>query len=242
MLKILNKGITMNIKKWITIAASIVMIPVASATIITFDGLDNGTILDNEYFSDYGITFNATNVDLNLSNLAVVFDSSLNNTNDSDLESPFSNSNLGISNPGNILIIHENASSCDEFTCANPDDEGSRPGGFFTIDFTESVILNSIDFFDIENEEATQNNAIQLFANNGDELNVGVFFTPGTGGDNTWDRLNFDIVGVSSLKINLNGSGAISNLNFTSVAVPEPSMLVVLTLALVGFAGARCKR
>lgn len=234
----------MKIKHWIVLAASVAMSPLALATTITFGGLAEGTIIDDEYFSDYGITINGTNVARNQSNLAVIFDSSLSNTRDADLESPFNNSNtptLGVSNPGNILIIHEDPSSCDDFTCANPDDEGRRPSGFFTIDFTDSVTLNSIDFFDIENEEATQNNAIQLFASNGDELSTGLFFTPGTGGNNTWDRLNFDIAGVSLLKINLNGSGAISNLNFTSVAVPEPSTLAVFGLALLGFAGVRRK-
>ena len=234
----------MKIKHWIVLAASVAMSPLALATTITFDGLAEGTIIDDEYFSDYGITINGTNVARNQSNLAVIFDSSLSNTRDADLESPFNNINtptLGESNPGNILIIHEDPSSCDDFTCANPDDEGRRPSGFFTIDFTDSVTLNSIDFFVIEKEEATQNNAIQLFASNGDELSTGLFFTPGTGGNNTWDRLNFDIAGVSLLKINLNGSGAISNLNFTSVAVPEPSTLAVFGLALLGFAGVRRK-
>jgi hypothetical protein len=232
----------MKFKIWMVLAASVAMTPLASATTITFDGLENGTRVDDEYFADYGITFSGTNVDENATNLAVVFDSSLSKTKDPDLESPFENINnpsLGVSNPGNILIIHENPSSCDALTCSNPDDEGSRPAGYFTIDFGSSVILNSIDFFDIELDEATANNSIQLFDVNGDEMNIGDFYTPSTGGNNTWDRLYFDVADVYSVKINLNGSGAISNIDYTaSVSVPEPSTFAILGLALLGFAGA----
>lgn len=232
----------MSFKYWMILAASVAMTPLASATTITFDGLDNGTRVDDEYFADYGITFSGTNVDENATNVAVVFDSSLSNTQDTDLESPFSNINnpsLGTSNPGNILIIHEDPSSCDALTCTNPDDEGSRPAGYFTIDFGTSVILNSIDFFDIELEEATANNAIQLFDVTGTEINAGSFYTPSTGGNNTWDRLYFNVSDVYSVQINLNGSGAISNIDYTSsVSVPEPSTLAVFGIALLGFAGA----
>ncbi|WP_160061596.1 PEP-CTERM sorting domain-containing protein [Psychromonas sp. L1A2] len=232
----------MKLKHWIVLAASTAMMPLASATTIAFDGLDNGTIVDDEYFADYGITFNGTNAFQNESNLAVVFDSSLSNTQDGDLESPFTNinnPNLGTSNPGNILVIHEKPATCDALTCANPDDEGNRPAGYFTIDFSEAITLNSIDFFDIESEEATEHNEINLYDVNGDEISAGTFFTPGTGGNNTWDRLLFDVAGVYSLEINLNGSGAISNLNFdyATVSVPEPSTLAVFGLALLGFAG-----
>lgn len=232
----------MNFKYWILLAASVTMAPLASATTITFDGLSNGTRVDDEYFADYGITFSGTNVDQNATNVAVVFDSSLRNTQDRDLESPFTNinnTNLGTSNPGNILIIHENPSSCDALSCTNPDDEGSRPAGYFTIDFGSSVILNSIDFFDIEVDEAIANNSIQLFDVNGSEISAGSFYTPSTGGNNTWDRLYFNVADVSSVKINLNGSGAISNIDYTaSVSVPEPSTLAIFGIALLGFAGA----
>ena len=233
----------MKLKHWVVLAASTAMMPLASATTITFDGLDNGTIVDDEYFADYGITFNGYNADKNENNLAVVFDSSSSNTQDSDLESPFANINdpsLGTSNPGNVLVIHENPSTCDALTCTDPDDEGSRPAGTFTIDFSEAVTLNSIDFFDIELEEASDNNSINLFDINGDEISEDTFYTPSTGGNNTWDRLLFDIVGVYSIEINLNGSGAISNLDFdyVTVSVPEPSTIAIFGLALLGFAGA----
>ncbi|WP_413693208.1 PEP-CTERM sorting domain-containing protein [Psychromonas sp. KJ10-2] len=233
----------MIVKHWM-ILASAVIAPLASATTITFDDLDNGTRVDDEYLSTYGVTFDGVNVDRNKSNLAVVFDSTLDNTADPDLESPFTNVNnpsLGVSNPGNILIIHENPKSCDAFTCSNPDDEGSRPAGYFTIDFSESVILKSIDFFDVEYTETNTNTAIHLYDVNGLELNIGEFFTPSTGGDNTWDRLYFDVADVSSIEINLYGSGAISNIDFTAstTSVPEPTTLAVFAMGLMGLVGIR---
>ena len=233
----------MSFKHWILLASAVTA-PLASATTITFDDLGNGTRVDNEYTSAYGVTINGYNEDQQQTNLAVVFDTSLNKTADPDLESPFTNINnpsLGVANPGNVLVIHENPSSCDSLTCANPDDEGSRPAGYFTIDFSESVTLNSIDFFDVEYSESTSNNAIHLYDIDGLELNIGSFYTPSTGGNNTWDRLYFDVSDVYSLEINLFGSGAISNIDFTAAttSVPEPTTLAVFAMGLIGLAGIR---
>lgn len=234
----------MKLTHWIAFALSAAMMPLASATTITFNDLSNGDIVNSQYNAQYGVTFNGTNVAKNTDNVAVVFDTSLLNTQDPDLQAPFFNVNqlsqlnLAIANPGNVLIIHENEASCNAISCANPDDEGSRPSGFFSIDFENSVTLNSLDFFDIETEEASQDNAIHLYGLNGVEINPGQFNTLGTGGNNTWDRLIFDIAEVYSVEIRLNGSGAISNLDFTATAVPEPSTFAVLGLALLGFAGA----
>ena len=234
----------MKLTHWIALTLSAAMMPLASATTITFDDLSNGDIVNSQYSAQYGVTFNGTNVARNTDNVAVAFDTSLLNTLDPDLQSPFINVNqinqlnLGIANPGNVLIIHENEASCNATSCANPDDEGKRPSGFFSIDFENSVTLNSLDFFDTEKEEATQNNAIHLYGLNGVEINPGQFNTLGTGGDNTWDRLIFDIADVYSVEIHLNGSGAISNLDFTATAIPEPSTFAVLGLALLGVAGA----
>lgn len=226
----------MNLKKWMIVASAVCFSPLTFAAVIDFDSLATGTIVDNEYAAA-GVTFNGVNVDRGVSNMAVVFDTTDTNSRDDDLESPFANvmnPSLGISNPGNVLIIHEHPGSCDGSVCANPDDEGSRPAGYFEISFATGVTLNSLDFFDIEDAENgyTAANAIKLFDFNGDEILAGSFHTPHTGGDNTWDRLDFGgVSGVYSMQIGLKGSGAIDNLNFS---VPEPGTFALFALGLAG--------
>ena len=231
----------MKLKLWTALLAMSVTVPSAMATVLTFDEFDNGTRIDDEYYANYGITFNGVNLDEGQDNLAVIFDTSLTNTADPDLEASFNNvndANLGTLNPGNVLIIHENPSSCNDFTCTNPDDEGSRSAGYFSINFETGVTLNSIDFFDIEANEATINNSIILRDINDLELNIGEYYTPGTGGNNTWDSLNFNVSNVYSIDIYLNGSGAIDNLD-VAFNVPEPATFGVLSLALLGLFSSR---
>lgn len=208
---------------------------VQASNIITFEGFDKGTIIDDEFVVSNGVTINGVNVDRGASNMAVIFDSNASSTADPDLEAPFYNTNgqnLGVANPGNVLIIHEHPSECNGITCGDdPDDEGSRPAGYFDIIFDQPVTLNSIDFFDVESGENgnTSNNLITV-------LGTGTydpFYTPNTGGDNTWARLYFNLVGVTSLKIKLHGSGAIDNIDYSLVNVPAPGTLALFVLGLI---------
>ena len=123
--------------------------------------------------------------------------------------------------------------------CTDPDDEGSRPAGYFDITFDEVVTLLSIDFFDIETKENGTtpggDNTIQLFGIGGVEIMADTFYTPDTGGDRTWDRLPFNVSGVLSMRIHMGGSGAIDNIVF----VPEPASLSLLGIGLLGLAWLR---
>lgn len=198
-------------------------------SIITFEGFNKGTIIDDEYAVSHGVTIRGYNRDRQADNIAVVFDSNANQTADSDLEAPFYNTdgkNLGVANPGNILIIHEHPGECNAVSCGNdPDDEGSRPAGYFDVLFDQEVTLNSLDFFDVEAAENgnTWKNEIS-FTGSG---NYSSMYSPATGGNNTWTRLDFNLVGITSLRIRLGGSGAIDNLNY-SVNVPTPSTILLL--------------
>lgn len=64
------------------------------------------------------------------------------------------------SRPGNALILNEHA--CDAITCTNPDDEATRPGGFFVFDFTNGPVdVLNLDFFDVEGVERTDTTSPQ---------------------------------------------------------------------------------
>lgn len=218
-----------------------VISPLATSGIINFDNYAAGTIIDDEYSLSNGVIFNGVNVARNADNLAVIFDTNNYTGGDSDLAAPFfNNSNLGDLSPGNVLIIHENPNTCNATICTNPDDEGRRPAGYFNIDFSEAITLNSIDFFDIESQETNNNTLVSLFDINGDQISPNTFYTPFTGGNNQWERLDFGISGIHSMQIKLHGSGAIDNISYTTV--PEPATLAIFALGLIGLATRRFKK
>lgn len=220
----------------------------AQAALIDFESHSAGTIIDDEYSVSNGVTINGVNIDRgNASNLAVVFDTGSPSGDDDDLGAPFTNATLGNFDPGHVLIIHEHPRECDGSTCNDPDDEGSRPAGYFDIDFGGLVTLNSIDFFDIEGTEngAGPHNSILLFDDTDTEISPNTFYSPGTGGDNTWGRLAFEIAGVSSMRLHLGGSGAIDNIDFTRPPTPPQEELPIPgtpLLLLLGLAGLLSRR
>lgn len=202
-----------------------------SAAVLDFEGFTAGRIIDGEYAPDVSISA------INLSHgpdVAVIFDTTDLNPagGDFDLVGPFDSNNPILEdnfNSGNVLIIQER-NDCNFTTgfCATPDDEGSRPGGEFEFLFSTDIILETIDFFDIELEEdnGNPNSEIHLYDSDGDEIHMGVFFVPNTGGDNLWNQLHFDSVsGVRRIVIELNGSGAIDNLTYQVVPLPAAAWL-----------------
>lgn len=200
-----------------------------SAAVIDFEGFGSGQIIDDEYAPDVSISA------INLSSgpdVAVIFDTTDPNPagGDFDLVAPFDSINPNLIdnfNPGNVLIIQER-NDCNFVTgfCATPDDEGSRPGGEFEFLFSSDIILETIDFFDIElaEDNGNPNSEIHLFDSDGDEIQIGNFFVPNTGGDKMWNQVDFDsVTGVRRIVIELNGSGAIDNLTFQTQVVPLPA-------------------
>ena len=143
----------------------------------------------------------------------VLFDSNNPTGGDGDLGAPFTHVTTGqVKNPGNILIIHEQYSGCrnsggssvvgytntngytqNAVSCDNPDDNAS--GGRFEINFNKDITLSSIDFFDIEGAETTNDNEIKLFDANGNQIMDNAFYTPDTGGDNKWAAVDFGDIG-----------------------------------------------
>jgi hypothetical protein len=177
--------------------------------------------------------------------LAVIFDTENPTGGDDDLGGPFDSNNPNLADnyrPGNVLILQERF-NCDTGICLVPDDEGSRQAGTFFFEFDTAVTLNSIDFFDIETEEdgSTPFNSIRLFDSNDTELMPGFFYTPDTGGDNTWSQLIFNVSDVKRFELNMGGSGAIDNITYMS-AIPVPAAIWLFTSGLLGFIGIARRR
>ena len=237
----INKSTTKGI-----ILSLLLVAPAVRAVVLDFEdfGITNfqhGTVINTQYSN---VAISATNLGGG-PNLAAVFDSTLSNTRDSDLEGLFNSNNPSLADnfdPGNILIIQENNIGCDDGVCNRPDDEGSRPAGWISFAFAQAIELISIDFFDIEVAEngATSENAIRLFDSANSELFANTFYVPNTGGDNLWNQVLFvtagqGITGIARIDVHFGGSGALDNLTYS--VVPVPAAFWLFGTALIGFIG-----
>jgi len=217
-----------------------------SAAVLDFESFGAGLIIDDEYAPD--VLVSATNFG-NGPDLAIIFDTTDPDPagGDFDLVGPFNSNNAGLADeysPGNVLIIQER-NNCDPVSCAIPDDEGARPGGEFEFLFSSDIILETIDFFDIEDEEdnGSPDSQIHLFDADDDEIQAGMWFVPATGGDNLWNQLDFESVsGVRRIVIEMGGSGAIDNLTYQIVPLPATLWLFGSALGLLGWARSRSLR
>lgn len=115
--------------------------------VVSGQTIDGVTIGVNNFRSNRGLDPGQPDPD----DLAVIFDSSLQNTRDADLESPFSVGNLVgsplVNEVGNLIIIQE--FQVDPST-DGPDDEGRRPAGNLFFDFEQSITSFGLDLIDVE--------------------------------------------------------------------------------------------
>ncbi len=221
----------------------------------------NGEIVTDQYLADYGVTISGcnwngtathhqminnkckTNLD-DVYNRQVAFDTNLSHTRDPDLEffnahndyqSEYTALNIGDyhgdNKPNNILIIQENSKGCNDGVCDYPDDEASRPAGFFEFNFDQLVDIVSIDFFDIEEKSNNIRNRISFYEGNTEKSFGNVPHT----GDGSYERVAFNASGIDRLVIRMPGSGGIDNLVFRTghADVPAPASFAVLLLGLV---------
>ena len=160
-------------------------------TIIDFNKLAAGTIVDNEFVAE-GVTISASGG----SNQAMIFDTSNPTGGDDD---------LATDNLGNVLIISEDGDSSD------PDDNAG--GGTFTFDFDGAVTVNSLTFLDVE-ESAW----VKFYDEDGNLIKT---VDVHGGADNGQISVDFGVDNVGSMEVILGGSGAIDNLSFEAGVAPD---------------------
>jgi len=241
----------------------------ASAVTITFDELQHGEIVGNQ-FAGMSVSIIAGNVGGGPS-FAVAFDSDLPFGSplhgDNDLLFRDRNGNEGWSRGniegvplGNLLIIQENDIGCFDGICDLPDDEGSRPAGLLRFDFEISVLDFGFDLVDVEST-SMEGGSISFYDLNPDTggfklVNIPMTdFLDGVAGIELGDRsanriapftladiqaMRADFEEIDRVEINLGGSGAVDNVNFTPV--PEPTTAVLLGLGLAGLASSGRRR
>lgn len=215
----------------------------ASASIITFSGLEHGRIVNNQ-FAGLGLTVAADNFNRSF-DLAVAFNTQLSGTPDPDIQGPpWSAGNLSPDTVlGNVLIIQENNTGIGDGIANNPDDEGSRPAGEFLLTFANAVSVFGLDIVDIENEVA-ETGGIRLFSNNVMVVDItwamlrnpaSPFYDPSiVFGDRSANRVvplvasSFGVSGFDRAVVRMGGSGAIDN-----IVVPAPGSAVVFVAGLV---------
>jgi hypothetical protein len=245
----------MNSNKWnltlLSLSLSIFAFN-AQAAIITFENLQHGTIVNNQYQEDFGLTISAHNLQRQ-HNIAGIFDSTLTPTRDSDLEDPWSTGNIPTNTTlGKLLIIQENMIDSNEDGLLDyPDDEGRRPAGSLFFDFEDMITSFGFDLVDVETPEIGNDRGyVATFHNNGVEVatvGFGDFIDPLSSfydptinyGDNSANKiapitaLQLGVDGFDFVEVNFGGSAAIDNIQFTpheppNVEISEPSLLWLL--------------
>lgn len=222
-----------NMKITLIALTAAAMASAATADVLDFSALSHGEVVAEQY-AGLGIHISANNPSRPV-DLAMAFDTNLNNTPDPDLENPYSMGNTDLNtNLGNVLIIS---------TDGTPNDEGNRPAGTITFDFDMAV--QSIGFHVVDLESQTiEGTSIDFYLGGslvnsvdfsdflaGGSMDNGVIF-----GNNSINLIEeFTVAGgFDQAVFNVGGSMGFDNITYT---VPAPG-----ALALFGFGGALVSR
>lgn len=221
------------------LVVSVLWVSSASALPLNLDSLNHGDVVTNQFAPDVNIW--AKNYGGG-PNRALIFDSTKRNTRDPDLEDKYgwSQGNLKNQELGNLLIVQENYYNI-------PDDEAG--GGSLLFKFEDNLSSFGFDIVDVEgggeplsfhvyeadgtkhsldfSQITNRDNSISWGDNSANRI------APITAADFGLDELLFNMV-----EVELAGSGAVGNVNFTPYrppsAVPEPTTMLLVGAGLLG--------
>lgn len=220
------------------------------------DGIQDSGITTKIKANNYANNF-AGNNDSAYRDLAVAYDTEIQagsttangkTQHDPDLDAPFTHYNTAQEyNPHNILVIQneDNYNSCKRGSngggsvnghCTEINDEPGRPAGEVRIDFSDTVSLDSINFFDIDSNNEASNTYVETYTGNTLVESVSV---PGMGNgslsDNKWGTINFSASdAITRIVVYMGGSGGFSDIKLANVVteVSEPETIGLIAFAL----------
>ena len=223
-----------------------------AVTIVTFEGLSHGRIVDTD-FAAQGISQIITTNPNRSFDYGVMFDTTRTGTEDPDLEDAWDGGNAAGSVLGNILIIQENSNGCSDDICNKPDDEGNRPGGSFDIRLSSVISGFGFDLVDVESE-TIEGGGITFFDGANSVMRTWVQLHTAdpsiVWGDNFVNRVgviqaaSLGLTQIDRILISMGGSGGIDNLVLDTdfPPVPEPAAAGLVGALVAGLAARRARR
>jgi hypothetical protein len=194
-------------------------------SLIDFEGIPEGSIVDNIFWG-YGVSgeFVSGSISVHGStlnfgpdvNAAMIFDSTC-SPGGTPADCTGGDGDLFHPEGGNVLIISEDLDSSD------PDD-ADWEGSFYEFDYSGfgsgTVTVDSIDVLDVEDDEG----GAEIFVYSGgmDGTLLAVVDIPFTG-DGGIASVPVNVSGVDFMRVTLNGSGAITNVQVQAENVPTAS-------------------
>lgn len=220
-------------------AASAIALCGTAATAATFSfdtnagaALSDGDLLQSFDFGG-GVSGSLTVINAGNPNLsspeARIFDTTLDDTFDSDLEGDFTNAtdSSDVRGFGNALIIQERPNLAEGI----PDDE--RAGGSIQFRFDNAIDLTSIIYLDGEEGYDVTSGGTLLGS-----------LGSGISGDNLFAEVSFgtNATNITEFTVVFNGSGAIGSFDANVSAVPIPAALPLMLLGLGGLGALRRRK